>query len=435
MSNVLRQGTLIKSPPGGRNRLGSLKHWRERYFVLDATQLSYYENLKAYSRGEKSLGYIEIKDCIDIELHSSNQEKRDFLVEIRTAEECKHKGRLFKLSAENQIAQKEWYEAIRKCMRKPVELSDDDASHADEEPTSYEQSSPTPLALSIEKTINSSSEAKLSQSWDSKAFKDETVHRKDVTYGEAEDEAIDDVFCGPEDVTETTGKLPPTRRPDSQRSSGYLSYGRSSDCSRCSEFSDMFRRSHGSGADLFEFSAQFDGPRITAKMKATIRAESMGNIYESSMKAGLSREEPKRLSLQEQVDLILGRSSSRDETSGQRSPVENSYKEPQPCRKCEGQRTGLDSFGKGNCAKSTDDDIRSSRASESIDLAESAIVTCQQNLTSELGTAGVKMRPRLQHRQCSKIGERSEEGINHRSRSDPTSTRSKNREMQTMVFV
>ena len=96
---------------------------------------------------------------------------------------------------------------------------------------------PTPLALSIEKTINSSSEAKLSQSWDSKAFKDETVHRKDVTYGEAEDEAIDDVFCGPEDVTETTGKLPPTRRPDSQRSSGYLSYGRSSDCSRCSEFS------------------------------------------------------------------------------------------------------------------------------------------------------------------------------------------------------
>ena len=96
---------------------------------------------------------------------------------------------------------------------------------------------PTPLAMSIEKTINRSSEAKLSQSWDSKAFKDESIYEKDIADGEAEDEAFDDVFSGPDAMTETEGKSHPTHRPNSQRSSGYLSYGRHSDCSRCSEFS------------------------------------------------------------------------------------------------------------------------------------------------------------------------------------------------------
>ena len=223
---------------------------------------------------------------------------------------------------------------------------------------------------------------------------------------------------------------------------------------------DIFTRSLGSGTDLFEFSAQFDGPRITAKMTATIRAQSMSNLCESPMKARLSTEEPRRLSLQEQVDLILGWSSSRDEANGQRYPVENSYKEPQSCGKCDGKRTDFrnvpkhprprsaswkssyfersinDSFGTGDSAKSTDDDIRSTRASESIDFAESTARTCQQNLTSGIGnSAGVKMRPKLQHRQCSKIDERPEDGINHRSRSDPTSCRSKNPKMQTIAFV
>ena len=58
-----------------------------------------------------------MEDCIYVTLQSTPKFKRDFIVSLTTKEESTHKGRVFHFCSKNQIEQKEWFTALKNCIK------------------------------------------------------------------------------------------------------------------------------------------------------------------------------------------------------------------------------------------------------------------------------------------------------------------------------
>ena len=62
-------------------------------------------------------GFVDISECIDVALAPDSLRTNEFIVVLRTKEKGQHKGRVFELSAENQITQKDWFNVLDKCIK------------------------------------------------------------------------------------------------------------------------------------------------------------------------------------------------------------------------------------------------------------------------------------------------------------------------------